>query len=50
MKIIVLNGSPSPNGNTAAMITAYKAGAERAGHAKTVFDVCRMSLEEPYRG
>ena len=45
MKIIVLNGSPRPNGNTAAMIRAYKAGAERAGHEVAVFDVCRMNIK-----
>jgi multimeric flavodoxin WrbA len=44
MKIIVLNGSPRPKGNTAAMIRAYKAGAESAGHTVTVFDVCRMNI------
>lgn len=45
MKIIILNGSPRPKGNTAAMIEAYKAGAERAGHNVTVFDVCRMNIK-----
>lgn len=45
MKILVLNGSPRPKGNTAAMITAYKAGAERVGHTVTVFDVCRMNIK-----
>ncbi len=44
MKILVLNGSPRPDGNTAAMIKAYKAGAESAGHTVTVFDVCRMNI------
>lgn len=45
MKIIILNGSPRPNGNTTAMIEAYKTGAERAGHHVTVFDVCRMNIK-----
>ena len=44
MKIIVLNGSPRPEGNTAAMIRAYRTGAEKAGHSVTVFDVCRMDI------
>ncbi len=44
MKIVVLNGSPRPSGNTKAMIRAYAEGAERAGHQVTVFDVCRMSI------
>lgn len=45
MKIIILNGSPRPKGNTAAMIQAYKAGAESAGHTVTVFDVCHMNIK-----
>lgn len=44
MKILILNGSPRPKGNTAAMIQAYKTGAESAGHSVTVFDVCRMNI------
>ena len=44
MKIIILNGSPRTMGNTAAMIRAYKTGAESAGHSVTVFDVCRMNI------
>ena len=45
MKIIVLNGSPRPSGNTKAMISAFTEGAERAGHEVTAFDVCRMSIK-----
>lgn len=44
MKILILNGSPRPKGNTAAMIQAYRTGAESAGHSVTVFDVCRMNI------
>lgn len=33
MKIIVLNGSPRPNGNTAAMVAAFKEGALEACRA-----------------
>jgi len=44
MNIVILNGSPRPNGNTAAMVTAYREGAELAGHKVTVFDVCRMHI------
>lgn len=37
MKILVLNGSPRPNGNTAAMVAAFAEGAEQNGRmAKTV--------------
>ena len=32
MKIVVLNGSPHPNGNTKALIDAFSKGAESAGH------------------
>lgn len=32
MKILVLNGSPRPLGNTAALVDAFKRGAEEAGH------------------
>lgn len=45
MKILILNGSPRPKGNTAAMIEAYKNGAESVGHMVTVFDVCRMNIK-----
>ncbi len=45
MKIIVLNGSPRPSGNTKAMISAFTEGAERAGHEVTDFDVCRMNIK-----
>lgn len=44
MNIIILNGSPRPKGNTAAMVAAYRDGAESAGHKVTVFDVCRMRI------
>lgn len=44
MNIVILNGSPRPHGNTAAMIAAYREGAERAGHRVVVFDVCRMHI------
>lgn len=44
MRICVLNGSPRPKGNTAAMVASYRAGAESAGHTVDVFDVCRMKV------
>lgn len=44
MNIVILNGSPRPKGNTAAMVAAYREGAETAGHTVTVFDVCRMHI------
>lgn len=44
MNIVILNGSPRPKGNTAAMVAAYREGAQSAGHTVTVFDVCRMNI------
>ncbi|MBD5560445.1 MAG: flavodoxin family protein [Clostridia bacterium] len=37
-KIIVLNGSPRPKGNTAAMISAFTEAAEANGHEVERFD------------
>ena len=36
-KIVILNGSPRPNGNTAALIEAFTCGAEEAGNSVDVF-------------
>ena len=44
MRIVVLNGSPRPKGNTKQMIGAFKEGAEAAGHQVDVADVCRMKI------
>ncbi len=44
MKIAVLNGSPRPKGNTAALIDEFKAGAESAGHQVSVLQVGTMSI------
>ena len=44
MKVLVLNGSPRPKGNTAQMIAAFKAGAESKGHTVCVVDVCRKNI------
>lgn len=43
MKIAVLNGSPRM-ANTAAMVDAFKEGAESAGHEVEVFHVGRMKI------
>ena len=45
MKILVLNGSPRPNGSTAGMVRAFRETAEAHGHDVTVFDVCRMNIK-----
>ena len=36
-KIIVLNGSPRKNGNTSALVKAFREGAESVGHSVTEF-------------
>ncbi|HIW79286.1 MAG TPA: flavodoxin family protein [Candidatus Bilophila faecipullorum] len=43
-KILVLNGSPRPHGNTAALIDAFIAGAQEAGHSVTRFDLQKMNI------
>ena len=42
MNILILNGSPRPNGNTAAMIQAFKEGAK--AHHITVVNVCQKKI------
>lgn len=44
MKVMILNGSPRPQGNTAQMIAAFCRGLEKAGHEWDWFDVCRMNI------
>lgn len=44
MKILVLNGSPRPNGNTMHMVNGFKAGAEAAGHTVCVENVAHMNI------
>lgn len=44
MKILMLNGSPRPNGNTQAMIEAFAEGAKEKGHDVTVVNVGREKI------
>lgn len=44
MNILVLNGSPRPNGNTTAMIAAFREGVMETRHQVTVIDVCRKKI------
>lgn len=46
MKILVLNGSPRTNGNTAAMVNAFAKGAKENGHTITVVPVCKRKLPD----
>ncbi len=41
MNILVLNGSPRKEGNTAAMVEAFAAGAREAGHQVDIVPVCQ---------
>lgn len=38
------NGSPRPNGNTAAMIDAFLEGTKDNGHEITVVSVCQKKI------
>ena len=44
MRIAVLNGSPRPKGKTAALVAAFKEGAESAGHQVTILPVGTMNI------
>lgn len=44
MDILVLNGSPRPNGSTKQMVEAFREGAVYAGHKVNVVDVCRKNI------
>ena len=45
MKILVLNGSPHPGGNTKGLIDAFAKGAQSAGHEVTVCPVGPMNIK-----
>ena len=45
MKILVLNGSPRPNGATADMVVAFAKGASEAGHTVSVVPVARRNIK-----
>lgn len=44
MKILVLNGSPTPNGNTVALVNAFKEGAESKGHDVNVINIAHKKV------
>ena len=44
MRILVLNGSPRPKGNTKGMVEAFREGAVTAGHQVDMVDVCRLKI------
>ena len=45
MNILVLNGSPRHNVNTAAMVSAFAKGAQSAGHKVDIVEVCREEIK-----
>lgn len=45
MNILVLNGSPRPNGNTKKLIDAFTEGARSAAHCVKVIDVCKKNIK-----
>ena len=45
MKILVLNGSPRPQGSTAKMVSVFKEAAEAKGHEVVRFNVCKMNIK-----
>jgi multimeric flavodoxin WrbA len=44
MKILILNGSPHPHGNTQALIDAFKEGAVSKGHEIAEIDAARLQI------
>lgn len=44
MNILILHGSPRPNGNTAAMVEAFVDGAKENHHNVTVVPVCQKKI------
>ena len=46
MKILVLNGSPRPNGNTQKMIDAFKSSAEENGNVVSVINVFKKNIND----
>ena len=43
MKILVLNGSPRPGGNTAAMAAAFTKEAQEKGHQVKAVKCCQKN-------
>jgi len=44
MNILVLNGSPRAQGETAKMVSVFQKAAEEAGHSVTAINVCRLNI------
>ena len=46
MRVLILNGSPRKQGNTAQMVKAFCEGRAAAGHEYDVYEVARNRCEE----
>ena len=46
MNILILQGSPRANGNTAWMAEEYKKAAEAAGHEVTLVNVSKKKIAD----
>ena len=46
MNILVLNGSPRKNGNTARLVQAFEKGAKEAGHSVKTENVALKKLTD----
>lgn len=44
VNILILNGSPRLNGNTAAMTAAFAEGAREGGHTVEIINICKMNI------
>lgn len=44
MRILVLNGSPRPQGNTKKMVSAFTEGAASVGHQVDMIDICKRKI------
>lgn len=44
MKIVILNGSPRPDGNTMAMVNAFVEGLKEHDHEVSVVSVCQKNI------
>ncbi len=43
-KIVILNGSPRLNGNTAGLVEAFAKGAQEKGHSVSLFNLQNMDI------
>lgn len=43
-KIVILNGSPHPHGNTKGLIDAFTQGAQQKGHQVTCFNLGQLNI------